>query len=490
MPKEIAMEEQEEHENNTRTECNDNNAHPPPEKAENETQQLPRWWKFEHNRTAQGLAILGIGRTALIIANIMLSAAIVYLASDQAGCVEEDEILDECDQKVYGFSPAALVANMAVVSGLLSAFFMPVAGAIIDFTSYRKWVGLVSAAGMIAIQAAQIYTVADTWFAMAVLQSLQGFLFNVQYLTTNAYAPELAREVGESTMTTFVSRIGGLSFLSQLLFAVLVVAVSFPFDLSSVQTSWLAQGICVLWTGLAFVWGWVLLPRAPASHVQPENASLLTLGFVQIYHTICKINKRYRKGLRWYLLALCFAEAGTTAFTTMSVIFFTDELGLSSSEIGIVFLLTLLCALPGTKLGSMVTERTDPKRSWRLSLICLMAVTILCGLAVSLVATEIVYVWGSLVGFLFGWYYPTQSLFFSLIVPKGQEAELSGFFLYCTQILVWLPPLLFTLLVENDVSQTYAMLLLSAFFGIGIVLLSQSAPWVDIVAESAVLQDE
>lgn len=35
-------------------------------------------------------------------------------------------------------------------------------------------------------------------------------------------------------------------------------------------------------------------------------------------------------------------------------------------------------------------------------------------------------------------------------MPKGQEAELAGFYLYCTQILGWLPPLVFTIFNESE----------------------------------------
>ena len=34
-------------------------------------------------------------------------------------------------------------------------------------------------------------------------------------------------------------------------------------------------------------------------------------------------------------------------------------------------------------------------------------------------------------------------------MPKGQEAEFAGFALFCSQILGWLPPLVFTLMNEN-----------------------------------------
>ena len=68
--------------------------------------------------------------------------------------------------------------------------------------------------------------------------------------------------------------------------------------------------------------------------------------------------------------------------------------------------------------------------------------------------------------------------------------ELSGFFVYCTQILAWLPPLIFTGLVEADISQTYAVVATMGFFLIAIVLLRFAASWDDILRESGRLGDE
>mmetsp|Transcript_9737 Transcript_9737/g.17775 ORF Transcript_9737/g.17775 Transcript_9737/m.17775 type:complete len:136 (+) Transcript_9737:754-1161(+) len=74
--------------------------------------------------------------------------------------------------------------------------------------------------------------------------------------------------------------------------------------------------------------------------------------------------------------------------------------------------------------------------------------------------------------------------FFSMCLPKGQEAELAGFFVYCTQILSWLPPLLFTILVENDISQKYGVIATSFGFLVGAVLLSCTGSWTEIVEEA------
>jgi MFS-type transporter involved in bile tolerance (Atg22 family) len=137
------------------------------------------------------------------MSNLFLSASILFLSNEEAGCLNEegDEIIDSCDGEVHGMRPASFVSNIAVATGLLSALFMPVFGAMIDYTDHRRTVGMVSAFLMMLIQAAQIGTVSTTWLPMAVLQAFAGFLFQVQILAAFAYLPEIARIVGEVTMT-------------------------------------------------------------------------------------------------------------------------------------------------------------------------------------------------------------------------------------------------------------------------------------------------
>jgi hypothetical protein len=67
---------------------------------------------------------------------------------------------------------------------------------------------------------------------------------------------------------------------------------------------------------------------------------------------------------------------------------------------------------------------------------------------------------------------------------------LSGFFVYCTQILSWLPLLIFTALVEADVSQTYAVFAVTGFLLIAIGMLRCAAPWNDILKESGRLDED
>lgn len=173
------------------------------------------------------------------------------------------------------------------------------------------------------------------------------------------------------------------------------------------------------------------------------------------------------------------------AFTTVSVVYLTESLGMSATQIIVFFLITLLATAPGTKLASYITKATNPNVSWQASMICMFLAAVVGSLALDGVRNNnYAYAWGAVLGILLGWFYPTENLFFSMCLPQGLEAELAGFFVYCTQILGWLPPLLFTLLVENSVHQKYGVMITCSFFLIAVVLLRFAAPWDEIVAEA------
>merc|ERR1719445_1233097 len=80
-------------------------------------------------------------------------------------------------------------------------------------------------------------------------------------------------------------------------------------------------------------------------------------------------------------------------------------------------------------------------------------------------------------GILIGWFYTTDSLIFSLVLPPGQEAEFSGFNQYCSQIFRWAPPLIFTTMFEADVNLSWAGIHLNIYFFFGIVFYYLMEPW-------------
>lgn len=211
-------------------------------------------------------------------------------------------------------------------------------------------------------------------------------------------------------------------FGSQCAFLILVIALSIAFGLNDVNTAQMSQGINVLWSGSFFYFGWRLLPNVPPRHVLPEGRSLLTEGFSRVYHTAKEIQQKYKRGLRCYFVALIFAESAVNAFTTVAVVFLDEQIGLSGTEIGLFFLVTLIFSLPGSKLGAFITARTNPNVSWQLSMFCLMLLASGGAILLDYIPKNLAYIWGAGIGVLLGWFYPTENLFFSMILPKGHEA--------------------------------------------------------------------
>jgi hypothetical protein len=211
-------------------------------------------------------------------------------------------------------------------------------------------------------------------------------------------------------------------FGTQIVFLIAAIALALAFGLDDVGTAQLSQGINTIWSSIGFWVGWKLLPHVPPNHVLPEGRSLMTIGFVQVYQTAKNINQQYSHGLRWFFLAVVFAESAANAYVVLAVIYLNKQIGLSSTEIGIFFVITLLGALPGSRLGARITNRLDPSRSWQLSMMFLSLWTAGGAIVLNLVPKALVYVWGVFLGSLLGWYWPTQNLFFSMCLPEGQEA--------------------------------------------------------------------
>jgi hypothetical protein len=234
------------------------------------------WMNFHGVPEAKGYAILGTARGAVVMSNIFLSTSLIYLASEEAGCIDENGVaIPDCDNTVHGFQPPSLIANIAVISGLLSAFLMPVIGAIVDYTPYRRATGIIAALLLVLIQGVQVrmcsrsavYVIgcyfyscdsevcsAHTSFFLhpsllvdwnrfcdvvphgCTSSILSGFIYQVEVLATYAYLPEIARAVGEKIMTQFTSSFVMLQFSAQALFLIVVIVISGAIGLNDVNT--------------------------------------------------------------------------------------------------------------------------------------------------------------------------------------------------------------------------------------------------------------
>ncbi|CAJ1950760.1 unnamed protein product [Cylindrotheca closterium] len=441
---------------------------------------------FEGNVVAKGYTMNTIGRGLVIATNVFMSTSLLYLASEEVGCIDGEGNSIDCDNKVYGFRPSSLLTNIAVITGLLAAFLNPIVGAIIDFTDHRHALGCAASVAMILIQAIQSYTVSSTWFPMAILQAAVVFIFEVFLMTAYAYLPELAQEVGEEKMKNFSPKFIMSQFFFQSMHLVIVLAISIALNTSTVVTAQISQGLVSVFLSVFLGLAWFkYLPKAKAKRPLPEGKSLYTAGFSQLFHTIRLINQEYKNSLRPYLLAVTFAEAGVNAFIVCAVTYMNEVIKMNSTETGVAFLIVLVSIIPGAKFSEFVTTKMSMKNSWRINLFYYSIAT---GIGAWLMKDEsskiITYIMSMFWGLGLGWYYSVQTASFSVLMPQEQATELSGLFSFCGIVLSWLPPLVFTIMNESGIHMRYGVLHLVAYLLIAILFLSAMPDWDEVLTES------
>jgi MFS-type transporter involved in bile tolerance (Atg22 family) len=150
----------------------------------------------------------------------------------------------------------------------------------------------------------------------------------------------------------------------------------------------------------------------------------------------------------------------------------TDQLHFSSTETGIVVLLVLVGSIPGALMASRVASWWDPVRSAMAASIVLILNTlteaiVLKGPGQQMEAYFFSIVWG--IGT--GWKWTNDRMLASILIPNGQDAELMGTYLFASQCLTWVPPLVFTLMNELGVSQRVGIGTFSIYYGIGTLAL-------------------
>lgn len=116
----------------------------------------------------------------------------------------------------------------------------------------------------------------------------------------------------------------------QAFFLILVGALSLGIGIAndSVKTARLSQGMNVFFNIVFFGVGWKYMPTRPASRPVPEGergCAVLIHGIRQNLQTSITIFTRYKKGLRFYLLATMFVSGsyGCDVMVNMRILLFS-----------------------------------------------------------------------------------------------------------------------------------------------------------------------
>lgn len=74
-------------------------------------------------------------------------------------------------------------------------------------------------------------------------------------------------------------------------------------------------------------------------------------------------------------------------------------------------------------------------------------------------------------GIAYGWIFPAQRTLQVTLTPRGQETEIMGMFTFVTQVIGWLPALIFSIMNEKGVDMRWGVSVLAWFLLLSILLL-------------------
>jgi UMF1 family MFS transporter len=359
-------------------------------------------------------------------------------------------------------------SQAVTITALVVALASPFLGALADRGGYRKlFVGittLVSVAATIAL-----YNVLPGEVLMAlVIFTIANIAFELGGVFYNAFLPDIAPPGRLGTVSGWgwgLGYIGGLLALALALVGLVQPEVPwFGFSKEGGENIRATNLLVAVWFALFSIPLFLWVPedrtrRAPPGRVLREAAQQLASTFREV--------RRHRQTWKFLLARLVYNDALVTVFA-FGGIYAAGTFGFELQEVLVFGIVINLAAGIGSMAMGSLDDKIGGKRTIVISLLGLIAATVL-----AIVATSAVWLWvaGLLIGIFSG---PNQAASRSLMarfVPPEAENEFFGFFAFSGKLTAFLGPFLLGVLTAASGSQRVGVTIVVVLFVIGLLLL-------------------
>ena len=285
-----------------------------------------------------------------------------------------------------------------------------------------------------------------------VLAVLANFAFESAQIYYNAYLPDVAPPERLGTVSGLGFGIGYLGSIVGLLIALPLAA---------------AHRLDLLWLAIAAFFAVFSLPAFIV--LPPDRPRAATVELRRLVRDVFA-----QPELRRFLLAYFVYLDGVETTIYFSGIFAAKTLGFTTPEVIKLFLAVQASALAGSLLLAPPTDRWGPKRVLTLTLFLWIGVSIGAYFAQTKATFFAVAV---IAGLGLGPIQAASRALMAALIPRGQEAEMFGFYAFCGKSSAVLGPLVFgavSYILGGD--QRAAVVAVGVFFAVGLVLLQRVRP--------------
>lgn len=271
----------------------------------------------------------------------------------------------------------------------------------------------------------------------------------------NSFLPEIAPREYQGRVSSWGYGIGYLGSISSLLLSVPLL------NTGNINYAWLMVSLFfILFSIPAFLY----LPADKKTGLRVSSAATEGLRF-----SIRGLKKIwFQRETRKFLIAYLIYEDGVNTVIVFSSIFAATTLGFKERELITLFILVQVTALIGSFLMARPIDYIGPKKSVSVSLIMWTTVSLL---AFFINKKEYFWIIAIIAGLGLGTIQAASRAFYTQFIPQGNETEYFGVYAMIGKSSAIIGPLLFGYISAATGSQRPAILFVSIFFMLGLVIL-------------------
>lgn len=372
-------------------------------------------------------------------------------------------------------APDSFIPYCVSISVGLQVLFLPILGAIADYSHLRKRMMQIFAT-IGAVMTILLFLVSGSlWWMGGLFFILANLAFGASVVFYNSYLPDIASEDQRDRVSSFGWAMGylgdGILLALNLAFYLFHDKLGIPRELA-IRINLASAG--VWWLGFSF-FTWARLHPRHARRPLPAGETYTSIGFKQLYRTIREIS-RFPETLKFLGSFFLYNDGIQTVIAVSSTFaaapLLRGGLELDLNTLTIVILIIQFTAFFGALFWGRLASWVGAKMAIIISLVIWSAVVIYAyyGLKGDNRVIEFMLL-GVIIALVLGGSQAISRSLFAQMIPAGREAEFYSFYEISDRGTSWIGPLLFGLMNQIFGSLRPAILSLIFFFIVGLITL-------------------
>lgn len=374
---------------------------------------------------------------------------------------------------VYPFgikvSAGAYFPYLVSLAVVLQVIFLPIAGAIADYSKLKKQLlGACAYLGAIATMA-MYFLQGKHYLWGGVLFLLANLSFGASIVFYNAFLPDIATPAERDHVSSLGWALGYLGGGLLLGLNLWLVSQATVWGLTTAQAVRISLASAGVWWALFTLFPMTTLRRRKANNHLAVGERYLTIGFKQLIATLRAA--RHHPQTLLFLMAYLLYNDGIQTVITLSSQFGQEELHLPIATLTTVILMVQFIAFFGSLIFNFIAKAIGAKNAVLWSLLIWMGTLVY--LYAFLQSEFQFYLLAAVIALVLGGSQALSRSLYSQMIPKKHAAQYFSLYEISDKGTSWLGPLLFGLAYQFTGNYRVAILSLVIFFLLGFILLGR-----------------